>query len=236
MRPAPRFASFVSTLVLMFATMAMQEIVIEQLLVGVLLLAPLVALLPTTLAFFTLLSAAHLLCAAAHCALLTTACAFDRNPVLCLALWAVQPVCGSPLFPGGMALKFLGSRCNSGSPVATKATESSGRGCAQAERAQQCRRSADLVHEARCCEWGVAGPGEGVERLQVLHCRHRGPAGADSRCITVAHYEVQNCRCSLAQVLLPFSAAVSAAARQAWLSAAGAWPGPPWSGHLVRYP
>jgi hypothetical protein len=213
--------------------MAVQEIVIEQLLVGVLLLAPLIALLPTTFAFFTLMSVAQLLCAAAHCALLTTACAFDANPVFYLALWAVQPICGSPLLPGGMVLKFLGSSYNNGSYVATKATGSSGRGCANAERAQ-CHRSADVVHDVRCCEWRIAGRKAEMERLQVLHCRHQGPAGADSGGITVAHYDVQNCRCSLAQVLRPFGAEVLAAAWEAWLSDAGAWPS--WSGRLVPLP
>ena len=70
---------------------------IEQLLVGILLLAPLVALLPTTLAFQALLSAAACVCMSARSALLAAAALLSSNAALMLALWATQPLVGTPL-------------------------------------------------------------------------------------------------------------------------------------------
>jgi hypothetical protein len=86
---------------------ALQEIVIEQLLVGVLLLAPLVALLPTTLIFQVLLSTLVLALITPRILLLSAAALLCYNPLPMLALWALQPVVGAPVLSQSIDINIV---------------------------------------------------------------------------------------------------------------------------------
>ena len=83
------------------------QVVIEQLLVGVLLLAPLVALLPTTLAFYALVLLISRASTLLRQLLLMCARLVDVSPVLALALWLVQPVCGATWLPGSTSVYVI---------------------------------------------------------------------------------------------------------------------------------
>lgn len=86
--------------------MPAQDVIIEQLIVGILLLAPLVAILPTTFVFHVAASAAAAAAAAVRVTLAAAASALDAAPLLRVALWALQPLCGASLAPGGLDVEF----------------------------------------------------------------------------------------------------------------------------------
>jgi hypothetical protein len=75
-----------------------QEVTAEHVIVGVLLFTPLLALLPTTLAWYLLAALLHWGLAAARAALLASAALATGNPVCALARRALRPAA----YPGGL--------------------------------------------------------------------------------------------------------------------------------------
>jgi hypothetical protein len=185
------------------------QVVVEQLLVGVLLLAPLVALLPTTMAFHVLLSLANLAAVALRGSLLLCATAAGAVPALAVGACAAQPLGGCALLPGGLRIQMCDETytpCVAAAWRSELSNADATEPCAAAAHALQlrsdgatapflCNVSKKLQRDAKRCTADVAG----------------------------VHYTVSNCASTFAQAVRPFARTLAAAGQQVWITSNTQW-------------
>lgn len=178
-----------------------QEVVVEQLLVGVLLAAPLIALLPTTVAFAALFAVLHHIVVAVQVLLRTAICALDSAPLLPLLLWLLQPLLGATLLPAGLHIEAMrGGRGH------TRVTSS---GRQQQEERQH--RTSGTLHGIELSR-DRKGPAASVH---VSVRRGRQP-------VACAQYALHCGACPLARVTAALFTFLRASVLPAWRAAGGA--------------
>lgn len=87
----------------------MQDVLIEQLLVGMLFLAPLIATLPTTWLLHAVATMLHLVVLLSRCIIHSTVAVLEMGSVCEFLLWVGQPWWGSARLGGHPDIRFIGS-------------------------------------------------------------------------------------------------------------------------------
>ena len=173
----------------------------EQLLVGVLLAAPLIALLPTLLAFVALLAAAHHAAALLQALLRTLLFALNSSPICAVALWALQPLVGPSVLPVSVAI-MPAIHMADGSLTYTPALQQ-----------RWCRCHASKSDDANNA---TAPPSSrdlvGMPRLEAIVLGIKVPC---------AHYVLSSPTCSLQDATSPWQSEVVLCAIRSWHQAGG---------------
>ena len=87
----------------------MQDVLIEQMLVGMLFLAPLLATLPTTWLLHAVAAALHLGVLLSRCIIHSVAAVLEMGSVCAVVLWLGQPWWGSAALGGHPDITFVGT-------------------------------------------------------------------------------------------------------------------------------
>lgn len=87
----------------------MQDVLIEQMLVGMLFLAPLLATLPTTWLLHAVAAALHLAVLLSRCIIHSAAAVLEMGAVCDVVLWVGQPWWGGAALGGHPDVKFVGA-------------------------------------------------------------------------------------------------------------------------------